>query len=172
MWRRRDREKIDRMVAEMQELKSNSELLKTILMIREPETVTAANAYEGLRKQIVAAAGERRAHLTQLAQIDTMLHHTSDIDALRRVSTEWMEQAGVARLESVPDGIRVEDLFEILDQAGDVLRIVQPAYIDEQSGRVLRMGRAAYEPASTQPTQIEPIGDQPPSEPVHEEERL
>ena len=141
---RRERVQLDEIVRALEHLDRKSELIQTVLMVREPESVTAASAYEGLRKQIVAVAGERWAHLARLAQIDHALHHSDNIDTVRRVSAEWLEQAGVMKLHAVPDGTHVEDLFEILDDSGDTMQVVQPAYVDPQSGRTLKMGRVQF----------------------------
>ena len=47
-------------------LQHEADLMRTVLIVKEPNTVQAAQAYDGLRKQIGASAAERRSHLNQL----------------------------------------------------------------------------------------------------------
>lgn len=125
-------------------LEQQAELIKTVLIVKEPNTVQASQAYDGLRKQVVAAATERRSHLAQLVAMSVAVSRATAVSDLVPQIKEWMEQAGVAPLSGVPDGNDATHLFEDIGGAGlnGPLDVVEPAYIDMQTNTVLRLGRA------------------------------
>lgn len=99
----------------------------------------AADAYTGLRKQIIAAVSERTAHLHQLAQFDSTLRAGATPDELSILVREWLGQAS---LEVVED-TSLDGAFEFVgpkDAPG--VRVVRPAYVDGVTGRVIRSGVA------------------------------
>lgn len=126
-------------------LEHQAELIKTVLIVREPETVHAANAFEGLRKQVVAAAAERRSHLNQLVSMAVAAARATSVGDLEAQVAEWLNQAGVRELHDVPDGARPQDVFENLEGASlegaTSFEVVEPAYVDERTGMLLRLGR-------------------------------
>lgn len=134
-------------------LERDNELIRTVLMVKEPGTVHAAQAFEGLRKQILAGAAERRSHLAQLVVMSVAVSRATSVDDLRPQVREWMEQAGVGRLDEAPAGEPARDFFE--DIAGDgldgPLEVVEPAYVDRQTGALLRLGRARRAPVPAEP---------------------
>jgi hypothetical protein len=139
-------ERVDARLAEqarlLDVLDRRSERAETILMIREPASTVAADAYEGLRRQILAATSERLSHLSQLAQIDAALAHGADSAALRALVAGWFSDCGLTK---VTDTRRqdVDLLFDVLGSGTDEnLVAVEPAYVDTLSGRVIRRGRA------------------------------
>src|SRR5690348_7531315 len=93
-------------------LEHQAELIKTVLIVREPDTVHAANAYDGLRKQVIAASGERRSHLAQLVAMAVAVSRAGSVDDLRPQLREWLSQAGVAEVWTLPPGARPQDVFE------------------------------------------------------------
>src|SRR5262249_25152720 len=74
------------------------ERIELVTVVREPNTSISADAYNGLRKQVIAAAGERTAHLHQLAQFDAALRSDATLETLQALVAEWLEQASVALL--------------------------------------------------------------------------
>ena len=119
------------------------EKLELILTLKDPGSSKAADAYEGLRRQVVASSGERVAHLAHLAQVDSAVQRGEGHDGLRLLLRDLMAQAGVER---ITDGSRRE-AFEIVDGEGDGLEVLQPAYIEPTTGRIVQLGRArAFSP--------------------------
>ncbi len=112
--------------------------IEVSLLVRDPGTVRSVEAYEGLRKTMVAAAQERTMHLVQLAQFDAALAKTDDIATLRQLITEWMEQAGLVKVNDPA----YRDAFEIVEGKGETLDIVIPAYVDSATSRVIKQGQA------------------------------
>lgn len=136
-------------------LERDNELIRTVLMVKEPGTVHAAQSFDGLRKQILAGAAERRSHLAQLVAMSVAVSRATSVDDLRPQVREWMEQAGVGRLDEAPPGEPARDFFE--DVSGDGLdgrlEVLEPAYVDLQTGALLRLGRARRASApAPQPT--------------------
>lgn len=154
--RRRDRGVLGEIREIVAGLGQRLEVIQTVLMVREPESVTAASAYEGLRKQVVAVAQERWSHVTQLAQMDSALHHTDDVASLRRVSSEWLEQAGVTKVRDPSAIDRPEDAFELVQTGrhGTRFEVLRPAYVDSATGRVLKRGQAQLVENSKSPPDL------------------
>ena len=122
------------------ELNHQAELIKTVLVVKEPESTLAAGAFEGLRKQIVTVAQEHWTHLAQLAIIDVAANHVEDVNELRRVSEEWLTQAGVQKVHRLAPDASTE-MWELVGHGPDVLEVLQPAYIDSETGRIIKAGR-------------------------------
>lgn len=125
-------------------LEHKAELIQTVLIVKEPTSIPAANAYDGLRKQIVAAAAERRSHLAQLVAMAVTVSRATSIDDIRPQVSEWMEQAGVVAVGQLPPGIPAGDLFEDVSGVGlgGEIEILEPAYVDAQTNAIIRLGRA------------------------------
>lgn len=118
----------------------NVERIELATLVREPDTPLSADAYDGLRKQVIAATGARNAHLHQLVQFDVALRAGASADDLRALVAEWFGQASV----QIVDDASVEQAFEFVgDGDGDgAARVVDPAYVDGQTGRVIKAGLA------------------------------
>lgn len=116
------------------------ELIQTVLMIREPSSTVAADAYDGLRKQIVGSVQERMAHLSQLVQLAAAVEAGADSATLRSLIDGWMESAGLVRFtdQSSPEFDR---LYEVVEDLGGEMIIIEPAYVDAITGRPIRLGR-------------------------------
>lgn len=113
------------------------ERIELVTVVREPKSGLAVDAYDGLRKQVIAASGERAAHLHQLAQFDAGLRAATSAEELAALVREWMAQACLA----VVTDPAVEGAFEVVgDGHGDEYRVLRPAYVDTVSGRVVRGG--------------------------------
>jgi hypothetical protein len=122
-------------------LDRRAEKMETILMVREPASVTSAEAYEGLRKQVVNAVSERLAHLSQLVQLDAALRNGADGDVLAKLADGWFEQASITRVVD-PDHLQFDMLFDLISDGGGAVEVIEPAYVDIVTGRVIRLGRA------------------------------
>src|SRR5579859_5223457 len=71
------------------------EKVEMVTLIREPNSGLAADAYNGLRKQVIAAVGERNAHLHQLAQFDAALRKGATEADLHALVRGWLAQSGI-----------------------------------------------------------------------------
>ena len=134
------RARLDAIESSLRDLCHQLEIMKTILIVKEPGSTMAADAFEGLRKQIVAVAQEHWAHLAQLATMDVAVNHVAEVSELRRVSKEWLDQAGVLRVDD-PGHKDAAENFETVGRGSEVVEIFQPAYVDSATGRVIKAGR-------------------------------
>ncbi|GLY47521.1 hypothetical protein [Lentzea sp. NBRC 102530] len=113
------------------------EKIEVATIVRDPSSGLAAEAYEGLRKQVIAAAGDRMRHLHQLARFAEAID-SGHVAALPDLVREWTAQAGLLKIHD-PADVRC---YEVLGGEGDQLRVLRFAYVDEITGRVVVMGQA------------------------------
>jgi hypothetical protein len=134
-------ESLDGRVASMEmvleKLERSIERIELVTVVREPNTGMSADAYHGLRKQVIAAVNERMAHLQQLMQFDAALSSGISTEDLTGLVREWREQSQLELL----DDITLTDAFEFIGpEDGLDQRLVRPAYVDGVTGRVIRIG--------------------------------
>jgi hypothetical protein len=123
------------------------EKIEVATIVREPSSALAADAYDGLRRQLAAAATERTAHLHQLAVFARAVDDGL-APKLADVVGEWLAQARLVRWADPSD----DRYYEILGGDGPGLRVLRHALVDEVTGRPILMGQAERTP--------EPIGPQ------------
>jgi hypothetical protein len=114
--------------------------IEGMLLLKDPGAARAAEAYEGLRRQLVGASAERTAHLVHLAQFDAALGAGEPVGALALLASDLLAQAGLERCDD-PGQTGAFDISPG-DGSGE-LRVVEPAYVEAHTGRVVRRGRAA-----------------------------
>jgi hypothetical protein len=139
----------------LDQLERRAEKMETILMIREPSSTAAGEAYEGLRKQVVSAVSERLTHLAQLVQLDSALAHGADHRVLRDLVGSWLEQASLVRIRD-PEHPQRDTVYELVEDAGGPFEVVDPAYVDAVTNRVIRLGRARRAPLPEPEPEPEP----------------
>ena len=151
------------------------ERIEIVTVVREPNSALSADAYNGLRKQVIAAAGERNAHLYQLAQFDSALRAGATPEELATLVREWMGQASL----EVVDDPGLEDGFQFVGPENATGRkVVSPAYVDRVTRRIVRAGvaervpeaRANPEPAPEPPAAATDDGAVAASEPESPDE--
>ncbi len=118
-------------------------MMQTVLMIREPDSVVAADAFTGLRKQVASASKHHWAHMAQLAEMDVALEHAQSLDEMKKLVAQWLSTAGLARVSSLSQG-QAADAFDVVSEEGPEPVVVQPAYVDRATGRVIKNGRVAF----------------------------
>lgn len=145
-------EDLRRVLEELAELRHKTELMEMVFVVKEPDTVRAAEAYDGLRKQVIASSNERRAHVTQIVEMAVAVQRATAVSDVAARVTEWAGQLGIVQVAAVPpkSHLRFEDLFEVLNDGPGDLVVVEPAYMDSHTGAVVRRGRTQYvEPKAT-----------------------
>lgn len=140
--------------ARLTALEHSSELIKTVLMVKEPESLHAASTFDGLRKQVIASSSERRSHLAQLVAMAVAVGRAGSVDDLRPQVQEWLAQAGIVEVRELTRGMVAQEYFEPIDGAdldsAEALEISEPAYVDSVTHVLLRLGRARpASPAAT-----------------------
>jgi hypothetical protein len=121
-----------------------TERIETVTMVREPGTAAAADAYEGLRKQVIAAVSARTTHLSQLAQWDVALRHGASPADLAEMLDRWFEQAGLVKLADPADPEFARCFEFVDDRPGGPVEVLEAAYVDRTTGRLVRPGRARH----------------------------
>lgn len=124
----------DQLIAKMER---QLDLIHTALVVRDPGTAVSADAYEGLRKQVIAAATARQAHVAQLAEFDVALHRGASADDLRALVTQWLDQAGVARV----DDPTILGAFDATVPASVPAEVETPGYVNTMTNQLVRQGR-------------------------------
>lgn len=143
-------EAVEVLTQRIDQLEHQAELLKTVLIVKEPGAIISANAFEGLRKQIIAPANDRLTHLSQIVQMRVAIDRASSLDDLKSMVASWEAQSGIDEIHEPGPDTPVSDLFDAVD-GGSLeggFKVVEPAFVDSQSGRVLRTGRAVQSDAS------------------------
>lgn len=107
------------------------------LIVREPGTARAAEAYEGLRKSVATAARERRQHLAQLVEFVDAIERGATVETLRQRCEQWCIEAGLERRSDV-----MPEWFAVVEGEGPVLEVVAPAWVDSASGQLVKQGTA------------------------------
>jgi hypothetical protein len=116
-----------------------ADILEAIMTVRDPSAVSAGEAYDGLRRQVVNSVSQRTAHLSQLVQFERAVTGGATPAELTNMIESWFEQAGLERVSVMDPG---GQLFELVEDLGGAVEILEPAYVDMNSGRVVRRGRA------------------------------
>lgn len=114
--------------------------METVLIIREPSSQVAADAYDGLRKQVVSALQERQAHVTQLVQFAAALENGADAQTLKSMVDGWLESSNVIVTTDTTTA-DADLLFQVIENLGGDIELVAPAYVDGSTSRVIRQGR-------------------------------
>lgn len=138
--------------------------IDTALIVRDPGTARSADAYEGLRRQVVASAGDRRKHIVQLTELAEALRRGDDPESLRSRAEEWLLQANVVTVGDVS----IVEAFEFTGEGDGAAKLLTPAYVDGATGSLIRRGLAERLPSapiattSGLPQDDQPeVGDEP-----------
>ena len=143
---RKNHQQFDDLGEKVSELSRQLDSIYTALVIRDPGTPISAETYEGLRRQIIAGAQERLAHLVQLTEFDVALRSGADVETLGRLVNSWLTQAGVGVVVEPGDDLQ----FEAVTGDGP-WEVALPAYVDVPTGRTIRQGRLQKATGPTEP---------------------
>lgn len=113
------------------------DLVYTALIVRDPGTNMSADAYEGLRKQVVASSTARRQHVAQLADFDVAIKRGASLEDLSNLVSQWLRTAGVERTEDVT----LREVWEHIPRSSNGVEVELPAYVDMQTNSLVRQGR-------------------------------
>lgn len=115
------------------------ERIEIVTVVREPNTSLSADAYNGLRKQVIAAVGERNAHIHQLTKFDSALRAGASAEELAGLVREWLGQASIELSEDTT----VAAAFDFVGPVeATECRVLRPAYVDAVTRRIVQPGIA------------------------------
>lgn len=115
--------------------------LDAAIVVREPGSARAAEAYDGLRKQVNQASKNRRAHVAHLLALSDSIRRGADPELVSKRVEEFLLELGVGRTDSMEN----TEWFEVEGGEGDGLEVIEPAVIettDDGTRTVVRLGRA------------------------------
>ncbi|HEU5470192.1 MAG TPA: hypothetical protein VFV67_06025 [Actinophytocola sp.] len=129
--------RLDRLEKAVDAIVRSIEKIEVATIVRDPSSQLSVDAYDGLRRQIVAAAGERMAHLYQLARFAEAASAATPADELAPLIDEWMGQAGLERVTDPHD----TRYYDVLGGDGPDFRVLRHAYRDTVTSRAVVMGQ-------------------------------
>ena len=124
--------------------------LDAAVVVRDPGSTHAAEAYEGLRKQIMQSGKSHRIHTAHLLSLADSLERGADMELIRDRVSDFMEELGLKRIYDTGDS----ELFEIIEGEGSGLECIEPAIVEQLAdGRrsVVRQGNARRVPGPPEP---------------------
>lgn len=129
--------------------------LELYFTIRDPGSAKSAEAYDGLRKSLIAAYKGTQNHMAQLAQLHRAAVAADSLEPVRSKIGEFMQQMGVVEIDD-PAVLNLDplhpsftELFEITETGGGELVVDEPAYVAIANGTVdmvVSRGIAHFEP--------------------------
>lgn len=132
--------------------------LELYFTIRDPGTAKSAEAYDGLRKLLIAANKGTQIHMAHLAQLHRAAKATESPEPVIAKLGEFMRQMGVVEI-SDPDMVGLDpshesftELFDVTQRDGDWLVVDDPAYVSASDGAVdivISRGVAHFEESSS-----------------------
>lgn len=120
------------------ELNHRLDLIETVLLVSNPDSPMAAEAYNGLRKTIIQSLQATQALYATIAQLDTLASATDNTDDIRVKLAELMSQYRLIKLE---DYDTRPDAFERVGQ-GSSYTVTKPAYVASPDMPAIQMGVA------------------------------
>jgi hypothetical protein len=140
---------------QLRQIDERLQRLETLYIVRDPGNAVSADAYDGLRKRIAAAAKSHEHHLADVAQLHRTAVTSGSLDVVLTELGDAMTRVGLRRVESpaeLPPGIGESEAFDI-DGAGSELAVSTAAYVEVgprddpgAKGRVHIRGRATRRP--------------------------
>ena len=149
--------------------------IEAAVFVMDRDSSLGVDAYNGLRKQVIASATERQAHLHQLAQFADAVDHQTPHDQLQQLVLEWMGQSDLIQV-MLPSTAEDLEAFEIHGEPTGSFRISRPAFLDGKTKRVVQMGNGTWihpdeAPADDVPTDdASPGGNEAPVDDLAEEQ--
>ena len=135
------------------------ERLDAAVVVREPGNARSAEAFDGLRKQIIQSGRNQRSHIAHLLSIADSIDRGADIDLIKNRVSDFLFELGVEKTTDTS----IEGAFEIIGGAGEGSRCVEPAVIQKlDNGLVIsiRVGKAermAVEVLATDESSVTPL---------------
>jgi hypothetical protein len=137
--------------------------LEAAVVVRDPGNAHSADAYDGLRKQIIQSGKNHRTHLAHLISLSDSLQRGADIALITDRVNDFLTELGVMRISDT----NFVDLFEVVEGEGSALECIEPAVVEKLDNQVMvpiKLGKARRVPGpelleetsqEVVPTQIE-----------------
>lgn len=100
--------------------------IEAALVVRDPGNARSAEAYDGLRRTVVATGRDRRRHLAHLVAFSEAVDEGLSADGLSRLLTHWRNEEGLERSSDVDR----PELFQVVEPGDGDLTVLEPAWVD------------------------------------------
>jgi hypothetical protein len=115
--------------------------LDTAIVIRDPGSSRSADAFEGLRRQIIQASKNRRTHTAHLIGLSQSIERGASLDLVKDRVDDFLKELGI---EFLTDTAFVE-AFEVIEGEGEGIECIEAAVIERlEDGQavVISLGKA------------------------------
>ena len=119
--------------------------LEAAVVVRDPGNAHSADAYDGLRKQIIQSGKNHRTHLAHLISLSDSLQRGADIALITDRVNDFLTELGVMRISDT----NFVDLFEVVEGEGSALECIEPAVVEKLDNQVMvpiKLGKARRVP--------------------------
>ena len=121
--------------------------LEAAVVVRDPGNAHSADAYDGLRKQIIQSGKNHRIHLAHLISLSDSLQRGADLDLITDRVNDFLSELGVMRISDT----NYIDLFEVVEGEGSALECIEPAVVEKLDNQTLvpiKLGKARRVPGA------------------------
>lgn len=120
------------------EIDHRLEMIETILLISNPDSPVAADAYNNLCRLVGRSVNATVTLYAVIAQLDAIAAATDDIEIIRVKLSELMAQYGLSKVEEYDQR---PDVFERIGK-GPKYTVTKPAYVALSEELAIQMGVA------------------------------
>lgn len=137
----------------LNQMKSILDRLDAALIVRDPGSARAAEAFDGLRKSVNQASKNRRIHQAHILSLYESLQRGASIDLIRDRVGDYLVELGI----SFVNDTRQAELFDIVEGEGEGLECIEPAVVEALEGgqfALVKLGRARRIEISVEDTPV------------------
>lgn len=118
--------------------------LDAAVVVRDPGNARSAEAFEGLRKTILAAGKARRAHIAHLLSLSDSIGRGASLETISERISDFLDEIGLRHVTDVTH----PEWFDTTEGEGDSLECLTPAVVDESEigTTLIRAGTARRVP--------------------------
>lgn len=153
---------LQRIIDKQEESDALLRRIDAALVVRDPGSARSADAFEGLRRAVIQASTQRRAHISHLLTVLDAVNNGATTEMLEMRITDLLSELGVFAVRDPAQ----QDLFNPTDGEVSDPEVVEPAWIQmvgEDTSHLIRKGEVLvpkrHSPSASQPEQkqAEPI---------------
>lgn len=93
--------------------------IETALIVRDPGTALSADAYEGLRRQVVQISSQRRQHISNLLDLVDAVDKGATVETLRLRAADFLAELGLTEIDVSNASAHPDDVFDELSEGLD-----------------------------------------------------
>ena len=121
----------------LEQMQHRLDLIDRTLVVNNPDSPRAAEVFDGLRKQVARSVKVTQLLEASVAQLDDLVHSTSDPQLIQAKTAELLAQAGVVKVQ---DAATIDpSAFQVVGE-GDIRLVVRPAYVTAAEGAIVMQG--------------------------------